>query len=79
LSFDEMLGEQWIDPPPGPPLELALLLFESMPLGGSHHVTQRAGRSSTHLILHDGSAIAAEGRDDVPARGLAVEVLDIHG
>jgi hypothetical protein len=74
-----MLGEQWVGPPPGSPLELALPLFESMPLGGSHHVTRRTGRSSTYPILHDGSATAAEGRNDAPARGLAVEVLDIHG
>jgi len=35
-----MLGEQWIRAPPGPTLELAFFLFESMALGGSHQVSQ---------------------------------------
>jgi hypothetical protein len=59
LSLDEMLGEQWIDPLAGSPLNLALLLFESMTFGRPHLVTERAGRSSAQLILRDGSAIAA--------------------
>ena len=59
LSFDQIPSDQRVCALPGSPLELELLLFESMTFGGSHQITQRAGRSSA------GGASTPRGEDRI--------------